>query len=572
MKRIFLIIIFAMTVMVAFAQPTTYLLYGSEDISTIRKYLSDNIGYLNPIEGIYDVTYLQQYMGGNSLFGWRSWSGQEKNITAAIFKNNKGTLSCKLYFRNSVEQKEWGLMSKTLSISQIGSTNVYRISGFYAEKYSHFGNTGCVTFDFSSRFSIQDIGFNVSFLGGNGFHQVEGHLSFIKEYPIAGKDDVKKNTSEWSGTGFALKDGFAITNYHVIENAATIAIYGINGDFHSAHSAYVVASDKSNDIALLKIYDSHFGGFRDIPYSVKYSMAEVGEDVFTLGYPLTAAMGEETKYTTGVISSRTGFQGDVSSYQISVPIQPGNSGGPLFDSKGNLIGIVNAKISSAENVSYAIKSSYLKYLVESYASSDVIPSANTIASLSRTDQIKRLRNFVFIVKCSDKVTDQSATLNVRGTESDSKSYHESLPSSSGSITSSASKISISSQKPNRQIDDNGVTITDFINAKAKESQLSVTKIRIQDSQTIIDFECGGKKTDDDFINIERSAVIIVDGKTYPMRKVGGIKIAPEKTLFNSPNESLSFKLFFPPINKSAKTMDFIESSSSKWQIHDIKLQ
>ena len=64
--------------------------------------------------------------------------------------------------------------------------------------------------------------------------------------------------------------------------------------------------------------------------------SEVGEEVFVLGYPLTATMGDEIKLTTGVISSKSGFQGDISQYQISAPVQPGNSGGPLFDSKGNI--------------------------------------------------------------------------------------------------------------------------------------------------------------------------------------------------------------------------------------------
>ena len=66
-------------------------------------------------------------------------------------------------------------------------------------------------------------------------------------------------------------------------------------------------------------------------------------------------MGDEVKLTNGIISSKTGFQGDVTTYQISVPLQAGNSGGPLFDSKGNVIGIVNAKHLGTENVSYVVK-------------------------------------------------------------------------------------------------------------------------------------------------------------------------------------------------------------------------
>lgn len=63
--------------------------------------------------------------------------------------------------------------------------------------------------------------------------------------------------------------------------------------------------------------------------------------------------GVDVKLTNGIVSARTGFHGDVSQYQISAPVQPGNSGGPLFDSKGNIIGVVSAKHAGAENAGYA---------------------------------------------------------------------------------------------------------------------------------------------------------------------------------------------------------------------------
>ena len=91
---------------------------------------------------------------------------------------------------------------------------------------------------------------------------------------------------------------------------------------------------------------------------------DVGEDVFVLGYPMTQALGNEIKLTNGIISARTGYQGDISTYQISAPVQPGNSGAPMFDSNGNIIGIVVAGVPGADNVGYAIKTLYLKVLIE----------------------------------------------------------------------------------------------------------------------------------------------------------------------------------------------------------------
>ena len=167
--------------------------------------------------------------------------------------------------------------------------------------------------------------------------------NYLKTYPTSSPNrnsqpSTNNPVSQWTGTGFALLDGCIATNYHVVENAKSIRVQGIGGSFNIHYNAEVIATDKHNDIAIIKISDNRFNGFGAIPYSVKKSMSEVGEDVFVLGYPLTTTMGDEIKLTTGIISSRTGFQGDVSLYQISAPIQPGNSGGPLFDNNGNLIG------------------------------------------------------------------------------------------------------------------------------------------------------------------------------------------------------------------------------------------
>jgi S1-C subfamily serine protease len=129
-------------------------------------------------------------------------------------------------------------------------------------------------------------------------------------------------------------------------------------------------------------------------------MADVGEDVFVLGYPLTQALGNEIKLTNGIISSRTGYQGDVANYQISAPVQPGNSGGPMFDSKGNVIGIVVAGVPGAENVGYAIKIAYLKLLIESAGLSIKFPANNTISTLSLSEKVKRVKNHVFYIECS----------------------------------------------------------------------------------------------------------------------------------------------------------------------------
>ena len=168
-------------------------------------------------------------------------------------------------------------------------------------------------------------------------------------------------------------------------------------------------------------------------------MADVAEDIFVLGYPMTSTMGDEIKYTTGVISSRTGFQGDVSQYQISAPVQPGNSGGPLFDSKGNVIGIVSAKHDGAENVGYAIKASYLKNLMESVLPTNILPTTNSVQTLSNSEKVKKIKTFVYLINANTESTPTRATTASTTASSTTTTSPRTSPSTS-TTTAAGSKV------------------------------------------------------------------------------------------------------------------------------------
>ncbi|WP_426058533.1 trypsin-like peptidase domain-containing protein [Hymenobacter sp. B1770] len=201
---------------------------------------------------------------------------------------------------------------------------------------------------------------------------------------------------ESSGTGFALtSEGYLVTSYHVIQGADSVLVEGRD---HKRYHAEPVYSDVKHDLAILRITDKRFSGFGRLPYAIKAGQADLGERVYTLGYPR-----EDVVYGEGALSARSGFQGDTAFYQVSIPVNPGNSGGPLLDERGNLIGVVSGRQNDAQSAAFATKSSYLVRLVDSLAAAKPaipyhLPRYGQLAGSSRPQQLKKLKDYVFVVK------------------------------------------------------------------------------------------------------------------------------------------------------------------------------
>ena len=212
-------------------------------------------------------------------------------------------------------------------------------------------------------------------------------------------------SAEWreNGSGFFISEsGYIVTNNHVIDGWNQFQVeFKYNNEIRSFNTK-VIKVDPINDLAIIKIDDSEFSNKEDIPYNFKRKNVDIGTDIFAMGYPLTGIMGKDIKSTFGKISSKTGLGGDPTKYQIQVPIQPGNSGGPLFDYKGNLIGItssgINRKLDLTENVNYAIKSNYLLNLIDVLPETITLPLSTQLASKELTEQIKILSDYVVLIK------------------------------------------------------------------------------------------------------------------------------------------------------------------------------
>ncbi len=264
-------------------------------------------------------------------------------------------------------------------------------------------------------FSINgEIQFNSSYskITGRNFGPVvggKGKLTIdklvFKELNIHSLNEEKEQSSsneKWTGAGtgfFIHESGLIVTNHHVIDDAKEIEINFTEKEQPKKVKAKVLVSDKDNDLSILKIDDPSFKPLEPIKYSFKTgALANPGASVFSIGFPLFNVMGTEAKFSDGKISSKTGYQNAVNSFQTTVPIQPGNSGSPLFNDKGEVIGIANAIIKEADNVSYAIKVAYLVNLME-LLTEPVSPPARPIpADVSLEDKIKLLRQYVTLIK------------------------------------------------------------------------------------------------------------------------------------------------------------------------------
>ena len=350
-------------------------------------FFKSRITDLDPIEGIWSKSQtLNVYDGFNRLKG--SYYASQLKIYV-IFKKGSFYETCTL---NSIETEK-------VFFENSATTGIYLSQIIYKESHSNVkleaSLNGNGLLEFTERMPISEI----KRLMGNNYIQglqLVYENSWIKISP-KGSDAVPNKLA--SGTGFAISsDGYIVTNHHVVVDSKDIKVRGLNGNFSTTYNAEIVVDDKINDLAIIKINDPGFTSLGIPTYSLSNTTADVGHSVFVLGYPLRATMGDEVKLTNGIVSSKTGFQGDITSYQISAPVQAGNSGGPVFNQDGKVVGIINSKHLGAENASYAVKINYLTNLIELL---DVKPKALTVGALNGKDlseQVKSIKNFVYILE------------------------------------------------------------------------------------------------------------------------------------------------------------------------------
>jgi S1-C subfamily serine protease len=198
------------------------------------------------------------------------------------------------------------------------------------------------------------------------------------------------------GTGFLIDvKGLIVTNAHVIQNASHIAVQNSNGN---DLKAIVVYLDAQRDLAVLKINDTKFKAPSSIPYSIKRRGADISEPIYTLGYPRN-----DIVYGEGYLAAKTAFDGDTLSCQIAIAANRGNSGSPIFNKNGEVIGILSAKQKSVEGAVFALHSKYIYNAITELKKDTAyqnikIPATSNLKGLDRARQVERISDFVYIVK------------------------------------------------------------------------------------------------------------------------------------------------------------------------------
>ena len=323
----------------------------------------------DPIEGIYERLLMDN-------------TQDKTRYNIPIVKNATKNGYDMLYISGLTNKEDWQMYEYMGKIYSTATQALFEVDWYRADK----------SLDDKVYMSADDIGvLHFSFTG-----TPSEVCRYFKTFPRRESPEIKPMAT---GTGIAISpQGYIVTNYHVVEGGSVFEVQGYQNKQLKTYNAVLLKKDIPADLAILKINSFDFDSLPSIPFTLETNLAAKGEEVFTLGFPLSGQLGTESKLTDGTISAESGYQGDPSSYQTSVAVLPGNSGGGLFDKNGNLVGFMRAKFAESENVTYAIKARNVLNLLDLPPEIIKPPRGNTLKGLPLQEQIQKIENFVFFIK------------------------------------------------------------------------------------------------------------------------------------------------------------------------------
>lgn len=217
---------------------------------------------------------------------------------------------------------------------------------------------------------------------------------------IKKKNAALRPTSEvrYTGTGFALtNDGYFATAYHVINYGKFDSVYILCND-DKYYKAVLVNYNPKTDLALLKVEKANFKfGKNEVPYTVCAGKSTIAARIFTVGYPK-----DDMVYSEGYISAKNGFNGNTEQCTLSLPAGHGQSGSPVIDANGNVMGVLTAISGPEEANTYAANTEALLDLLQPIRSNMRLSKKNRLSKLSRELQIAQLEDYTFSVKVYKK--------------------------------------------------------------------------------------------------------------------------------------------------------------------------
>ncbi|MBE7173780.1 MAG: trypsin-like peptidase domain-containing protein [Williamsia sp.] len=212
------------------------------------------------------------------------------------------------------------------------------------------------------------------------------------------EDKIPVDASVQSGGTSFLIDakGYLVTNAHVIGESKNVVVQNYKGQEFKAR---IIKIDPVSDLAILRIDDNDFKPAGSLPYGFKKTGADLSEEIFTLGFPK-----DEIVYGEGYMSAKTGFNGDTLACQIAVAANPGNSGGPVINKNGEVIGILSTRQVMAEGVVFAVKTKNIYKALDDAKQTDTsfqsirLSTASALKGVDRVQQIKKIQDCIFMVK------------------------------------------------------------------------------------------------------------------------------------------------------------------------------
>jgi len=335
---------------------------------------------------------------GVSIFD--KWSRNQQYDYVSADDSEKKLIDWKIRFQNT--QKIYIDM-----ITGVFSWGIYEVSTKYEDKdwfQPYLDKEDYFPGLYYNRNTIAMFGAPLTF-GGDGYVE-----TFKMPDPdMIGKSNIfkDKNPDEVvqaaSGSGFFINDsGYLVTNNHVVDGCSAMKILIEGKEYH----ADVVATDNTNDIALLKTESGNKGFFK-----INAEDVERSERVKAIGFGFGKSYSSDIKVTAGIVSSLAGFNDNYSEFQMDAAIQSGNSGGPVINDNGDVVGISVAALNSSavfeetgtmpQNVNYAIKASTLKQFLDANNAEYELSEDNwfSFGSVSNSDINKKIDAAAVYLSC-----------------------------------------------------------------------------------------------------------------------------------------------------------------------------